>query len=87
MAISTTLLVTPLWLSGCISYLATPISAQDPEVLSASAAEVSYAVYGWNDPNELAAQHCRSFNKEAIRQAALRVEAYDDTRIVYYKCE
>jgi hypothetical protein len=72
-------------LSAC-TYLATPITARDPEVMHASQNEISFAVWGWTNPDKLAATHCGRFAKKAAFKGAVRAVEYDDVRIVYYEC-
>ena len=74
-------------LPGCtVAYLGKPLTADDPEVISASENEVSYGVEGWGRADTQAEQHCRRFDKEAVYQTTLKVNEYSDTRIVYYNC-
>ena len=80
-------IVPAFMLSGCIRYLATPVTAKEPEVTYASEDEISIGVWGWSRPDAIASQHCRKFDKEAVFLATVRADEYDDTRIVYYRCQ
>ncbi len=74
-------------LPGCtVAYLGKPLTADDPEVISASENEISFGVFGWGRADALAEQHCRRFDKETIYQTTLKVNEYSDSRIVYYNC-
>jgi len=76
-----------LSLSGCVWYLTTPVTARDPEIIFATENEISIGVWGWFRPDDIASQHCRRFDKEAVFLATERAGEYDDTRIVYYSCQ
>ena len=74
-------------LSACVLYLAKPATAKDPEVLSATEDEISIGAWGWSRPDDIASEHCRKFDKEAVFLSTLRADAYGDARIVYYRCQ
>jgi hypothetical protein len=74
-------------LPGCtVAYLGKPLHADDAEVISASENEISFGVFGWGRADTQAEEHCRRFDKEAIYQTTLKVNEYNDSRIVYYNC-
>ena len=73
--------------SGCVWYLATPVTAKDPEITYATEDEISIGVWGWSRPDSIATEHCRKFDKEAVFLSTVRADNYDDTRIVYYRCQ
>ena len=72
---------------GCtVIYLGAPLTADDPEVISANENEISFGVFGWTRPDALAEEHCRRYDKEAVFQATVRANEHSDARIVYYSC-
>jgi len=73
-------------LGGAVGGVEGVHGADDAEVISASENEISFGVFGWGRADTQAEEHCRRFDKEAIYQTTLKVNEYNDSRIVYYNC-
>ena len=74
-------------IGGCVNYIATPLTAHDPRIVTGDERDVSIQTEGWSLPGAQARRHCATFGKTALYQGAIRYNGeYDDDRLHFYKC-